>query len=95
MIDRTGRTPGGHGGAMEPERRPTSDAVPGAPAAALTEADLLFLLVRERYGSRLGAEELEAIRQLVAGIVEDARLLRAVPLGNADAPLLPTPPPDA
>jgi len=77
---------------MEPERRPTSDAAPATPPA---EADLLFALVRERYGSRLTPEQLTAIRQLVMGIVDDARALRAVPLANADAPLLPTPPPDA
>jgi hypothetical protein len=57
-----------------------------------TEADLLFALVRQRYESRLTTEELAAIRQGVAVIVEDARAVRAVALRNADAPLLPIPP---
>ena len=57
-----------------------------------TEADLLFALVRQRYESRLTPEEVAAIRQGVAVMAEDARLIRTVPLRNADAPLLPTPP---
>ena len=75
---------------------PTSDApAPGAGGAGTTpstEADLLFALVRERYGSRLTPEQLEAVRQGVTTIVEEARALRAVPLRNSDAPLLPSPP---
>ena len=53
------------------------------------EVDLLFALVRERYGGRLTPDELEAVRTGIAGIVEGVRALRAVRLDNADGPLLP------
>jgi hypothetical protein len=56
-----------------------------------SEADLLFALVRERYGDRLSPEELEAVRASVTAIVDGARALRAVRLDNADGPLLPLP----
>jgi hypothetical protein len=59
------------------------------PEAGRTEAEILFALVRERYGSRLSPEELEAVRAGVTAIVEGIRTLRAVPLENADGPLLP------
>jgi hypothetical protein len=59
------------------------------PGPGRTEAELLFALVRERYGSRLSPDELEAVRAGVAAIVEAAQALRAVPLANADSPLLP------
>ena len=65
-----------------------SEGRPGSEAAR-REAELLFSLVRDRYGSRLTPEELEAVRTGVAAIVEAARALRAVPLDNADGPLLP------
>jgi hypothetical protein len=57
--------------------------------AAASEVDLLFALVRERYGGRLSPDELDAVRTALAGIVEGARALRAVRLDNADGPLLP------
>ena len=57
-----------------------------------TEADLLFELVRGRYGSRITPEELDAVRAGVAAMVEGARALRAIRLDNADGPLLPLPP---
>ena len=60
--------------------------------AAASEVDLLFALVRERYGGRLSPDELDAVRTALAGIVEGARALRAVRLDNADGPLLPLPP---
>ena len=60
--------------------------------AAQSEVELLFSLVRDRYGSRLTPEELEAVRTGVAAIVEGARALRAVHLDNADGPLLALPP---
>ena len=59
--------------------------------SASSEAELLFALVRERYGSRLTPEEIEAVRTGVAAMVEGARALRAVRLDNADGPLLPQP----
>ena len=62
-----------------------------APEPTSGEADLLFALVRERYGRRLTPEELEAVRTGVAAIVEGGRALRAVRLDNADGPALPPP----
>jgi hypothetical protein len=56
---------------------------------ARSEAELLFSLVRDRYGNRLTSEELEAVRTAVEAIVEATRALRAVRLDNADGPLLP------
>jgi hypothetical protein len=51
------------------------------------EADLRFALVRSRYGDRLTAEQLDALRQLVQTLVDQVTALRAVPLVNADEPL--------
>ena len=62
--------------------------------ATRSEADILFLLLRERYGSRLTLEDLQAVRTGLAAIVEGAQALRAVKLDNADGPLLPRPPDD-
>ena len=56
---------------------------------AASEVELLFALVRERYGDRLTPEQVEAVRAGVRAMVEGARALRAVRLGNADGPLLP------
>lgn len=53
------------------------------------EVELLFTLVRGRYGRRLTSEQLEGVRAAVTAIVEGARALRAVRLGNADAPWQP------
>jgi hypothetical protein len=50
------------------------------------ETDLRFALVRSRYGDRLTAEQLDALRQLVQTLVDHATALRAVPLVNADEP---------
>jgi hypothetical protein len=58
---------------------------------APSEVELLFALVRERYGDRLTPEQLEAVRTGVAAIVDGARALRAVRLDNADGPVLPLP----
>ncbi len=62
------------------------------PERVAREAELLFALVRERYGSRLTAEELEAVRSGVAGVMEQAAAVRAVPLGNGSGPDLPRAP---
>jgi len=59
------------------------------PGAGHDEAGLLFSLVRQRYGERLTAAELEAVRGGVATIVDAVRALRAVRLENADGPALP------
>jgi hypothetical protein len=46
----------------------------------------MLALVRERYGSRLSAEELAGVRTAIEGIVQAAHALRAVRLTNADEP---------
>ncbi len=53
------------------------------------EVEVLFALVRQRYGSRLTAAELEGVRQGIEGIVTAVRALRAVRLRNADEPFPP------
>ena len=54
-----------------------------------SEVDTLFTLLRERYGDRLTAEQLDGVKKGVEGVVEMARALRAVRLGNSDEPMQP------
>jgi hypothetical protein len=63
-------------------------ARPPAGAGGPDEADLLFAFVRARYGERLDAGALDAVRQAVGAIVDQSRALRAVRLGNADEPFV-------
>jgi hypothetical protein len=57
------------------------------PEAMAREAEILFELVRARYGGRLTAAQLEGVRRGVAAIVAQSTALRAVRLGNADEPV--------
>ena len=50
------------------------------------ESDFLFEMVKDRYGDRLTADELEEVRKGVEGIVEATRALRSVKLGNGTEP---------
>lgn len=50
------------------------------------ESEFLFDMVRDRYGNRLSAEELEEVRKGVEGIVKTAEALRSVKLGNGTEP---------
>ena len=50
------------------------------------EADFLYEMVRDRYGDRLSAEELEEVRKGVEGIAKAAESLRSVKLGNGTEP---------
>ena len=50
------------------------------------EVDTLLALVRERYGARLDADQLDDIRKSIEAIVGAARALRAVRLTNAEEP---------
>jgi hypothetical protein len=50
------------------------------------EVDTMLALVRERYGSRLDAEQLASVRTSIEAIVQASRALRAVRLTNADEP---------
>jgi len=56
------------------------------PEAVRAEVEAMLALVRERYGSRLSAEELAGVRTAIEGIVQAAHALRAVRLSNADEP---------
>lgn len=51
------------------------------------EAAFLFDLIRTRYGNRLTAEQLEAVRRGVVAVVAQSAALRAVRLANADEPV--------
>ncbi|HEX3178461.1 MAG TPA: hypothetical protein VHZ49_17430 [Methylomirabilota bacterium] len=42
-----------------------------------SEAEILFALIRSRYGSRLDAAQLEELRTVVDGLVRDVAVLRA------------------
>ena len=53
------------------------------------EVEQLFALVRERYGGRLTAAELDEVKKGVAAVVEAGRALRAVRLQNSDEPFQP------
>jgi hypothetical protein len=57
--------------------------------AVRAEVDTMLALVRERYGSRLDAEQLAGVRIAIEGIVQASRALRAVRLTNADEPAQP------
>lgn len=59
---------------------------PAASPDPAAEAAALFALVSARYGSRLDARQLDGVRKAIEGIVEQARAVRAVRLGNADEP---------
>jgi hypothetical protein len=56
------------------------------PEAIRPEVETMLALVRERYGSRLSADELAGVRTAIEGIVQAAHALRAVRLTNADEP---------
>jgi len=55
-------------------------------AESSKESEFLFDMVRDRYGNRLSAEELEEVRKGVEGIVKAAEALRSVKLGNGTEP---------
>ena len=57
------------------------------PTAAPDEVNVLFELIRARYGDRLTAAELDEVRRGVEAVVAQAAALRAVRLGNADEPV--------
>ena len=50
------------------------------------EAELMFDVVRERYGDRLDDDQLEEVKKGVEGIFETAVALRKVRLENGDEP---------
>ena len=50
------------------------------------EAELMFNVVRERYGDRLDDAQLDEVRKGVEGIFEAAQALREITLENGDEP---------
>jgi hypothetical protein len=59
------------------------------PEAVRAEVETMLALVRERYGSRLDADQLAGVRTAIEAIVQASRALRAVRLTNADEPAQP------
>jgi hypothetical protein len=57
-----------------------------SPDSAAAEVAALFALVSARYGGRLDAPQLEGVRKAIEAIVDQARAVRAVRLGNGDEP---------
>jgi len=55
---------------------------------ASKDYEVLFNAVKNRYGSRINAEELEEVRKAVERIAEASELLRSVELKNGDEPFL-------
>ena len=53
---------------------------------AKAEVEALLALVTARYGARLDTPQREGVRKAIESIVEQARAVRAVRLGNADEP---------
>jgi hypothetical protein len=53
------------------------------------EVETMLALVRARYGDRLDASQLAAVRTSIEAIVQASRALRAVRLTNADEPAQP------
>jgi hypothetical protein len=51
------------------------------------EAEALFQMVKSRYGDRLDADQLDEVRESVDDLIETARALRSVKLGNGDEPM--------
>jgi hypothetical protein len=54
--------------------------------AKKNEIDLLFEMVKARYGNWLSIEELEEVHKGVTAIVETANALESVKLTNSDEP---------
>jgi len=50
------------------------------------ELELLFQLVRGKYGDRLTPSELDDLRKNIGNILENAAALRKVKLSNSDEP---------
>lgn len=50
------------------------------------EADILFTLIKTRYGDRVTPDELEEIRKSLAAILAATAAIRAIKLDNADEP---------
>jgi hypothetical protein len=56
-------------------------------AAVTDETEILYALVRARYGARLDAAQLEAVRATIAALVADVAALRAAPIPDDAEPV--------
>lgn len=52
------------------------------------ETDFLFRMIVAKYGRYLTPDDLDAVRDSVAGLMADVRTLRALKLNNNDAPFI-------
>jgi hypothetical protein len=50
------------------------------------QLETLYNIVKDRFGGRLTAEELEQVKKDIQAITEASRALATVKLGNADEP---------
>lgn len=50
------------------------------------ESEILFKLVKEKYGDRLTTQELDEVKNGVEKVAETSEALREVKLGNWDEP---------
>ena len=57
--------------------------------AAVNDAEILFALVRARYGDRLDAAQLDEVRKTVEGLVRDLAALRAADIPDEAEPAQP------
>ena len=57
--------------------------------AAVSEAEILFALVRQRYADRLDAAQLDEVRKTVEGLVRDLAALRAAEIPDDAEPAQP------
>jgi hypothetical protein len=57
-------------------------------SADCKDYEILFNAVKNSYGSRINAEELEEVRKAVERIAETSELLKSVELKNGDEPFL-------
>jgi hypothetical protein len=53
------------------------------------EAEILFALIRARFGARLDAAQLEDVKKTVEGLVRDVMALRATPMPDDAEPAQP------
>ena len=57
--------------------------------ATVSEAEILFGLIRQRYADRLDAAQLEELRKTVDGLVRDLGALRAADIPDDAEPAQP------
>jgi hypothetical protein len=70
-----------------PSTSPASPAASPSPAAPDPVAEALADVVRQRYGSQLGAEDLAEVRKVIEQNLSAADRLKQVRLGNGDEPV--------